>query len=94
MQQSPLLEQLDWFFTSADWISSYPMTEVLPLDKTASNHVPCVVTIKTSIPKSKIFWFENYWVKLEGFMECVEQSWQKPSHKSHITARIAESLRV
>uniref|UniRef100_A0A453RX17 Uncharacterized protein n=1 Tax=Aegilops tauschii subsp. strangulata TaxID=200361 RepID=A0A453RX17_AEGTS len=30
MQDNPLLQQLDWFFTSADWISSYPMTEVLP----------------------------------------------------------------
>uniref|UniRef100_A0A453K5D4 Uncharacterized protein n=1 Tax=Aegilops tauschii subsp. strangulata TaxID=200361 RepID=A0A453K5D4_AEGTS len=30
MQDNPLLEQLDWLFTSADWIFSYPMTEVLP----------------------------------------------------------------
>ena len=93
MQDSPLLEQLDWFFTSADWISSYPMTEVLPLARTASDHVPCVVTIKTSIPKSKIFRFENFWVELEGFMECVQQSWQKTSHKSHITARIADKFK-
>uniref|UniRef100_A0A452YK64 Uncharacterized protein n=1 Tax=Aegilops tauschii subsp. strangulata TaxID=200361 RepID=A0A452YK64_AEGTS len=30
MQDNPLLERLDWFFTSADWITSNPMTEVLP----------------------------------------------------------------
>ena len=30
MQDTPLLEQLDWFFTSVDWISDYPLTEVLP----------------------------------------------------------------
>lgn len=34
MQENLLLEQLNWFFTSADWISSYPMTEVLPLART------------------------------------------------------------
>ena len=75
MQDNPLLEQLDWFFTSVDWITTYPMTGVFPMARTASDHVPCVVTIKTSIPKSKIFHFENYWVELEGFMECVKQSW-------------------
>uniref|UniRef100_A0A453L8B1 Uncharacterized protein n=1 Tax=Aegilops tauschii subsp. strangulata TaxID=200361 RepID=A0A453L8B1_AEGTS len=30
MQDNPLLEQLDWFFTSANWISVYPMSQVLP----------------------------------------------------------------
>ena len=69
------------------------MTKVLPLARTASDHVPCVVTIKISIPKSKIFRFENFWVELEGFMECVQQSWQKTSHKSHITARIADKFK-
>lgn len=93
MQNSPLLEQLDWFFTSVDWISHYPMTEVLPLARTTSDHVPCVVTIKTSIPKSNLFRFENYWLELEGFMKCVEDSWQKPSKKRHITARIADKLK-
>ena len=28
MQDIPLLKQLDWFFTSVDWISDYPMTEL------------------------------------------------------------------
>ena len=69
------------------------MTEVLPLARTASDHVPCVVTINTSILKSKIFRFENYWVELEGFMECVQNSWQKPSNKPHITARIADKFK-
>lgn len=28
MQQNPLLEQLDWFFTSTNWTCDYPFTEV------------------------------------------------------------------
>ena len=66
MQDNPLLEQLDWFFTSADWISSYPMTEVLPLARTASDHVPCVVTIKTSISKSSILGLRITGLSLRG----------------------------
>ena len=45
MQDFPLLEQLDWFFTSANWIDQYPNTQVTPLAKTASDHIPCVVSI-------------------------------------------------
>jgi hypothetical protein len=55
MQSVPLLEQLDWFFTSSNWISDYPNSVVLPLAKTGSDHVPCVVTINMSIPKSNCF---------------------------------------
>jgi hypothetical protein len=31
MHDSPLLEQLDWFFSSVAWTSQFPMTVVLPL---------------------------------------------------------------
>jgi hypothetical protein len=36
MQQNPLLEQLDWFFTSVNWTHSFPNTLVLPLAKITS----------------------------------------------------------
>ena len=38
MQSNPLLEQLDWFFTSPDWTLDFPNTEVLPLAKITSDH--------------------------------------------------------
>jgi hypothetical protein len=44
---------------------------VLPFAKKGSNHVPTVVNIDTSIPKARIFRFENYWVDFPGFKECV-----------------------
>lgn len=33
MQEQPLMQQLDWFFTSPAWTLSYPNTIVLPLAK-------------------------------------------------------------
>jgi hypothetical protein len=68
MQKDPLLEQLDWLFTSANWVSNYPNTLVLPLAKIGSDHVPCVVNIDTNIPKANFFRFENYWIDLPGFL--------------------------
>ena len=43
MQQDPLLEQLDWFFTSINWTRYYPNTLVLPLAKIASDHIPALL---------------------------------------------------
>jgi hypothetical protein len=94
MQSEPLLEQLDWFFTSSNWISEYPNSIVLPLAKTGSDHVPCVVTINTSIPKAKIFRFENYWVDMPGFLDCVKKSWSNVSKKSYSSAIIADKFKT
>jgi exonuclease III len=72
MQHDPLLERLDWFFTSASWTLNYPATLVYPLVKPISNHVPCVVSIETKIPKAKKFRFENYWLSHSTFELVVE----------------------
>lgn len=60
MQDNPLLEKLDWFFTSASWMTTFPDTMVLPLARPISDHLPCMVKIGTSIPKSNIFRFEFF----------------------------------
>lgn len=53
MQDAPLLEKLDWCFTSEAWTLSYPSTFATPLPRTTSDHVPIMIKIGTSIPKSK-----------------------------------------
>jgi hypothetical protein len=68
MQSDPLLEQLDWFFTSANWTIAFPNTEVLPLAKITSDHIPCKVAIGTNIPRSNVFRFENYWAERTDFL--------------------------
>jgi hypothetical protein len=73
MQMDPLLVQLDWFFTSTAWTLKFPNTMVNPLARPTSDHVPCVVSIGTSIPKAKVFRFENYWIKLPGFLDIVKK---------------------
>jgi hypothetical protein len=88
MQEDPLLEQLDWFFTSLHWTTSYPSTIVTPQGKPTSDHIPCVITIQTTIPGSKVFRFENYWVAHSGFFDTVSASWNKPTHKNNSAANI------
>jgi hypothetical protein len=83
-----LLEQLDWFFTSLHWTTSYPSTIVTTQGKPTSDHIPCVITIQTTIPGSKIFRFENFWVAHPGFLATVAASWNKPTHKPNSAANI------
>ena len=93
MQQAPLLEQLDWFFTTVDWTISFPDTLVLPLAKITSNHIPCKISIGTSIPRSNIFRFENYWPDHPGFFEVVQAAWAKPAPRLDIAATISAKFK-
>lgn len=77
MQKDPLMEQLDWFFTSLHWTNVYPKTLVKPLGKPVSDHIPCVVNIETKIPRAKLFRFESFWLLHPGFMEVVQAVWLK-----------------
>jgi hypothetical protein len=49
-QHPPLLERLDWFFTSPSWTISYPNTNAFTLTMETSDHVPCLINISTVIP--------------------------------------------
>lgn len=88
MQQDPLLEQLDWFFTSLNWTIAYPNTLVLPLAKPISDHIPCKVVISTCIPKANIFRFENFWPDHPGFMDVVQDAWSTPIPRCQNAARL------
>lgn len=74
-QLSPLLERLDWFFTSPSWMMNYPNCCVTTLSMETSDHVPCLISINTSIPKGHLFRFENYWLTHEDFMAQVQGAW-------------------
>ena len=88
MQQDPLLEQLDWFFTSVNWTLDCPNSLVLPLAKITSYHIPCKLLIGTSIPKANIFIFEKFWPQHQGFLEVVQSSRKKELRNTKDAANI------
>lgn len=72
---SPLLERLDWFPSSQSWTLNYPLTIAHSLVMETSDHWPCVVEVKTSIPKGRVFRFENCWMNHPEFLLVVSNSW-------------------
>lgn len=51
---------------------------VTATSKYVSDHVPCQISIETSVPKSFIFRFENFWVNVPGFSDVVQHCWSIP----------------
>jgi len=67
-------------FTSVSWTTTYPNSFASPLTMETSDHVPCVISISTQIPRKSIFRFENYWLEHEIFFQVVQQHWIAPAH--------------
>lgn len=97
-QQDPLLERLDWFFTSSSWTLSYPNTSAWTMVMETSDHTPCLIKIDTIIPSARIFRFENYWMQHPDFMAIVQHRWSLPTGQNdkakHISAKFKNLRRV
>lgn len=93
MQNNPLLEQLDWFFTTPRWTQTYPNTMVIPLSRSTSDHTPCKIQIGTSIPRASLFRFENFWPLMPGFTSLVQESWSLQSRNTNSTQNISGKLK-
>lgn len=92
------MERLDRFFTSSSWTTSFPDTSVNTLVMQTSDHWPCNITISTSIPKSQVFRFENYWLLQPSFMQTAQQGWEAVSSQTDkaktITAKFKSPRKV
>jgi hypothetical protein len=94
MQADPLLEKLDWVFSSASWTNSYPSTIASSLVRPTSDHNPCVISIGTKIPKAKIFRFENYWMSHDSFQDIVKKAWDSPIAPMNSAKRINAKFKI
>ena len=93
MQDQPLLQQLDWVFTSTAWTLKFPHTMATTTSRYISDHAPCQLSIETSVPKSSIFRFENYWVSIPGFLEVVQHCWNIPVRGNNQAITINSKLK-
>jgi exonuclease III len=94
MQSDPLLEQIDWVFTSANWTCNFPNTLLLPMARPTSDHIPCKIQIGTSIPKAQVFRFENFWVDHPGFFDLVNFVWNTNVIASNSASRITAKFKL
>lgn len=92
-QSSPLLERLDWFFTSHTWTLSYPVMFVKSLVIETSDHVPCLVSFGTNIPGKTLFCFQNYWLEHDDFLNVVSEGCKTDCPVQDIAKRITAKFK-
>jgi hypothetical protein len=46
-----------------------------------SDHWPCVIEIRTTIPRARVFRFENYWMTHDSFLPLVTNTWNGVFHQ-------------
>lgn len=93
-QNPPLLERLDWFFTSAGWTVKFPNSVVKSLIMETSDHWPCVIEINSKIPKGNLFKFENHWLNHDSFIPLVQQVWALQSQRQDPARRLTEKFKT
>lgn len=64
------------------------------LAMTTSDHVPHIIHIQNSMPKSKIFRFKNWWMDHDSFLPLVESVWKQSIHYADATKRINAKMKI
>ena len=75
-RQQPAMAKLDRFLFSTQWISQFPNTKQRTLPNTNSDHCPVMIEALTNFKRSKVFRFEMFWFKIQGFTERVTDEWR------------------
>ena len=65
-----------------------------PLAMTTSDHVPCVISIQTAIPKSNVFRFENRWLEMPSFMPLIQKTWVESVYYGDAAKRISAKFKI
>lgn len=92
-RSNPTLERLDRVFINLCWDELLPNTILSSLTRSTSDHVPLKIEISTSVPRAKIFRFENYWIHSPGSSDVVSSAWACQPTSGNPSALIAAKLK-
>ena len=79
-RESPTLARLDRVFLNTEMSTSFPNSTLTSLTRSTSDHIPLVVNLSTSIPKTNTFRFENSWLFHQDFLPCIAPAWNTAPH--------------
>ena len=77
-QQIPTMTKIDHFLASAEWLESFPRTDLQALASLGSDHCPLFLQGDTEFDFYRGFRFEAYWVNIPGFIVAVKGAWEQP----------------
>jgi len=79
-RQHATLEKLDRVLVTVDWEIRYPSCFLQALSSDVSDHCPLHLALNAAFNSKRRFHFENFWLKIPGYLEAVERGWQCPDN--------------
>ena len=93
-QVSPTLSVLDRVFVSPDWELRFPLASLQAITRIGFDHVPLLIHVTTTIPRSNLFKFEPGWVSFRPCGDILNQIWaSQPSPPSNAAASLVAALK-
>lgn len=92
-RDSPTLVKLDRVLCTTTWEDLYPDCVFQSHATEMSDHCPLLLGLKDKVAGKRRFHFESFWLRLPGFMETVQQSWDAPVQPSSPLERISIKLK-
>jgi hypothetical protein len=74
-REIPTLTMIDRALVSVHWDVILPDAFLQALSSSISDHAPLHLTLSVLHRPKRLFRFEMYWLKLEGFEEAVKEAW-------------------
>ena len=88
-QEIPTMSMIDRFLFSPEWADHFGHVNQQRLPRLLSNHFPIRLDCGRIMGGKSPFWFENMWLKVDGFVDRVRDWWASysfPGSPSHILA--------
>jgi hypothetical protein len=92
-QANPTLCKLDAFFCNSEWDLHFDTHVLHALSSSLSDHCPLLLADDSGPRRPRSFKFENYWVRLPGFNDMVQQAWNAPSPHVEPCQRLFHKLK-
>lgn len=71
--------RLDRFLASSSWMDLFPISKVVNLNPSKSDHFPILIEVRTPLPKKKRrrrrFRFKECWIQEEECKKLIEEVW-------------------
>ncbi|XP_071681673.1 uncharacterized protein [Lolium perenne] len=81
-RENPTLCKLDAFYCNSEWDIRFDTHVLHALSSSLSDHCPLLLSDACGPRRPRSFKFENFWTRVPGFHDVVQQAWNEPS--SHV----------
>lgn len=92
-QGNPILSKLDRILSNSEGDILFSGHSLLALSTSCSDHCQLLLAPMQEPKRKPRFRFENFWIRVEGFLGVVTQAWNEPIQEGHPTWRLSQKLR-